>query len=122
MTAPYLRIFYVHSRSERITTTILGPGVSIGRFVDYYACITYTPFMGTTTIRVDTDTHAQLVELSNLAGDSLMATVRDAAEALRRQRFARQVAEELSRLRDDPEAWPDYLAETDVTSVADGLD
>ncbi len=78
--------------------------------------------MGTTTIRVDTDTHAQLVELSNLAGDSLMATVRDAAEALRRQRFARQVAEELSRLRNDPEAWPDYLAEADVTSVADGLD
>ena len=81
----------------------------------------YTVAMGTTTIRVDTDTHARLVELSESAGSSLMATVRDAAEALRRQRFAHQVATELAELREDPEAWSAYLAETDATSVSDGL-
>ena len=77
--------------------------------------------MSTTTIRVDTDTHAQLIELSELTGSSLMATVRDAAEALRRQRFAAQVAAELSAIRDDPEAWSSYLAEGDATTVTDGL-
>lgn len=97
------------------------PGASTDELVYRYACIMYTHLMGTTTIRVDTATHAQLVELSQLTGSSLMATVRDAAEALRRQRFAHQVTGELSQLRDDPEAWSDYVAEADATTVADGL-
>lgn len=77
--------------------------------------------MGTTTIRVDTDTHARLVELSKASGTSLIETVREAAEALRRQRFARQVAAELAELREDAAAWEGYLAEADSTSVSDGI-
>jgi hypothetical protein len=77
--------------------------------------------MGTTTIRVDTETHAHLVEMSKANGESLIETVRDAAEALRRQRFAYQVAAELADLRSDPEAWEDYLAEAGSSSVADGI-
>jgi len=77
--------------------------------------------MGTTTIRVDVDTHARLVQLSKATGGSLMDTVRDAAEALRRQQFALQVVSELSELRADPQAWEDYLAEADSTVVADGI-
>lgn len=77
--------------------------------------------MATTTIRVDTDTHSRLVELSEATGASLIETVRDAAEALRRQRFGRQVADELTGLRDDPDAWKEYLAEADSTSVTDGI-
>jgi len=77
--------------------------------------------MATTTIRVDTDTHARLLELSEATGASLIETVREAAEALRRQRFARQVAAELDQLRADPEAWEAYLAEAEATSVADGI-
>jgi hypothetical protein len=77
--------------------------------------------MGTTTIRVGTDTHARLLELSRATGASLIETVRDAAEALRRQRFAKQVAAELTELRSDPEAWKAYLAEADSTSVSDGV-
>lgn len=77
--------------------------------------------MGTTTIRVDTDTHARLVELSRATGSSLIETVRDAAEALRRQRFAHQVAAELAELRRDHPAWESYLAEGDSTSVPDGV-
>lgn len=50
-----------------------------------------------------------------------MATVRDAAEALRRQRFAYQVAGELVALRGDPAAWSAYLAEADVSSGTDGI-
>ena len=77
--------------------------------------------MGTTTIRADTDTHARLLALSQATGASLIETVRDAAEALRRQRFAHQVAAELAELREDPEAWQAYLAEADDTSVPDGI-
>ena len=77
--------------------------------------------MGTTTIRVDADTHARLLELSRATGTSLIETVRDATEALRRQRFAHQVAAELAELRNAPEAWKAYLAEADSTSVTDGV-
>lgn len=77
--------------------------------------------MATTTIRVDTETHARLLELSKASGNSLIDTVRDAAEALRRQRFAHQVGTELAELRQDSEAWTAYLAEADATSVADGV-
>lgn len=77
--------------------------------------------MGTTTIRVDTATHARLVAMSRATGASLIDTVRDATEALRRQRFGHQVADELAELQRDPERWADYLADADSTSVADGL-
>ncbi len=77
--------------------------------------------MATTTIRIDIDTHARLVELSDAAGASLIDTVRDAAEALRRQRFARRVTAEIAELRRDPEAWTSYLADAESTSVTDGL-
>lgn len=77
--------------------------------------------MATTTIRVDTDTHAQLLDLSRESGTSLIQTVREAAEALRRQRFAHQVAVELEDMRKDPEAWAAYLAEAERTSVNDGV-
>lgn len=77
--------------------------------------------MDTTTIRVDKQTHARLVELSKAGQASLIETVREAAEALRRQRFARQVADEFAALREDSEAWSAYLAEEEGTSVADGI-
>jgi hypothetical protein len=78
--------------------------------------------VATTTVRVDVRTHAKLVELSEASGSSLIETVRDAAEALRRQRFAHQVAEELSALREDRVAWAEYVAEAESTDVADGID
>ena len=76
--------------------------------------------MATTTIRVDEATHAQLLDLSKAAGASLIDTVREAAEALRRQRFAHQVADELAALRNDAEAWERYVAQSD-NAVGDGL-
>ncbi len=77
--------------------------------------------MATTTIRIDTDTHARLVELSDAVGASLIDTVRDAVEALRRQRFGRRVTAEMAELRSDPEAWASYLADAETTSVTDGV-
>lgn len=77
--------------------------------------------MGTTTIRVDSETHARLVELSKVRNASLIDTVRDATEALDRLQFARRVADELAELRKDPDAWAAYLAEGEATEVRDGL-
>jgi hypothetical protein len=77
--------------------------------------------VATTTIRVDTATHAKLIDLTKATGASLMETVRDAAEALRRQRFAQQVQREISDLRGDESGWADYMADAETTSVADGL-
>lgn len=77
--------------------------------------------MATTTVRVDVETHQLLADLSRASGATLQDTVRDAAEALRRQRFAHQVAEELAVLRRDEAAWADYLADADATAVADGV-
>ena len=78
--------------------------------------------METTTIRVDRDTHARLLNMSSESGDSLTETVRQAAEALRRLRFGLRVQEEYAALRSDPDAWADYLAEAESSHVADGVD
>ena len=48
--------------------------------------------------------------------------MREAAEALSRQRFGARVAEELDRLRDDPKAWEAYLSESEATTLPDGVD
>lgn len=77
--------------------------------------------MASTTIRVDTDTHAALLELSAESGSTLMDTVRHATDALRRQRFGEQVVRQLDELRADPAAWADYVAEAEATEVRDGL-
>ena len=78
--------------------------------------------MATTTIRVDRDTHARLLEMSRETGDSLTDTVRQAAEALRRLRFGLRVQEEYATLRRDPGAWAGYLAEVESSHLADGND
>ncbi len=76
--------------------------------------------MGTTTIRVDTETHAQLLALSKLSGASLVETVRAATKALRRQQFAKTVTEELEILREDPDNWNDYIANAEY-AASDGI-
>ena len=43
-----------------------------------------------------------------------------AAEALRRQRFAKRVAGELAALRNDTEAWEHYVAQADDSVGDDG--
>ncbi len=85
------------------------------------ACIMHARAMSTTTIRVDTDTHAQLAELAKAANTSLLQTVSAAAEALRRQRFAEDVKSRLAEMRADDDTWSRYLQDAEVTSVSDGV-
>ena len=77
--------------------------------------------MDTTTIRVDRATHARFLEMSKASGRSLTETLRDAAEALRRVRFAEQVQYELEALRQRPDDWAGYLTEAAATEVGDGV-
>ena len=46
----------------------------------------------------------------------------DAAYELWRQDFLRQLDEQLSVLRRDPNAWADYQSEAELTYVSDGID
>ena len=77
--------------------------------------------METTTIRVDRTTHARFLEMSKASGRSLTETLRDAAEALRRVRFAEQVQYELEALRERTDDWAGYLSEAATTEVGDGI-
>lgn len=77
--------------------------------------------MTSTTIRVDVTTRDTLADLAREQNATLGDTVRDAAEALRRARFARRTADAYARLRDDEHAWRSYEAEAESTSVGDGI-
>lgn len=77
--------------------------------------------MPTTTVRVDTETHALLNELSDAEGWSLVQTIRAAADALKRERIARDTARRIAELQADPKAWASYLAEGESTDVTDGV-
>lgn len=77
--------------------------------------------MQTTTVRVDRETHARFVEISKASGQSLVATMRDAAEALHRVRFGQAVQREYALLREHPSEWADYLIEASASEVADGI-
>lgn len=74
----------------------------------------------TTTIRVDRETHAALLKMSQATGRPLMETVKAATEALRRQAFADRVRAELEAMSSDE--LESYRAEVDTYPVGDGLD
>ena len=48
--------------------------------------------------------------------------VTDAARRLWRQDLRQRTDERLIEMQSDPEAWNDYLAEAEMTSVFDGID
>ncbi|WP_419925408.1 hypothetical protein [Candidatus Poriferisocius sp.] len=77
--------------------------------------------MDKTTIRVDVETRNRLAEMGRDTGSTIGETVREAAEALWRMRFACESMEKLEALRQDPDEWADYLAEAESTYVDDGI-
>ena len=70
----------------------------------------WTVVLATTTVRIDAKTHSQLVALGDEFGATLIEALRDATQALRLQRFAERVTNEMASLRND-RAWDDYLTE-----------
>jgi len=75
-----------------------------------------------TTIRVDRDTHRRLLDLSQSADLSLMEVLRRATAALEQQLFIAEAKSQMQRLRADPQAWADYLRDSLLTEVPDGVD
>jgi hypothetical protein len=76
---------------------------------------------GSTTIRVEMATRDLLSALAAARGTSIQEAARDAAEALRRQEFARAVRDRLAEMRADPDVWAEYLADAETTAVDDGI-
>ena len=74
-----------------------------------------------TTIRVDRDTHQRLLVFSQQQGLSLMEILRRATDALDRELFVGEARAQIDKLKADPQAWADYLHESSLTEVADGI-
>lgn len=74
-----------------------------------------------TTIRVDRATHQRLLTISTQQGFSLMEILRRATDALDRELFVGEARAQIEKLKADPQAWADYLHESLLTEVADGI-
>jgi predicted transcriptional regulator len=67
-----------------------------------------------TTIRVSTDQRDRLRKLAEQRDASMADTFDAALEALRRNQFYADMAEAEAKLRADPAAWAEYLAQRDA--------
>ena len=74
-----------------------------------------------TTIRVDRDTHQRLLAISTQQGFSLMEILRRATDALDRELFVGEARSQIEKLKADPQAWADYLRDSSLTEVSDGV-
>jgi predicted transcriptional regulator len=80
--------------------------------------------MASTTVRVSEHTHELLHKLAAATGEPLQKVLERAVEHYRRQQFYAEFNAAYERLRADPVAWEEELAERaewDAT-LADGLD
>ena len=72
-----------------------------------------------TTIRVRLDQRERLRQLADDGEATMSATLDDALEALRRDRFYRAMAEAEATLRAAPDRWAEYVAERNAWLDAD---
>jgi len=79
--------------------------------------------MGSTTVRIDRQTHQALKELAASTGNSMREVLALATESYRRQLFLEKLAEEFAALRADEETWEEELTERREweTTLGDGL-
>jgi predicted transcriptional regulator len=80
--------------------------------------------MASTTVRVSEQTHELLRQLAEATGEPLQKVLERAVENYRREQFFAEFNAAYERLRADPVAWEEELAERaewDAT-LADGLD
>jgi predicted DNA-binding protein len=84
--------------------------------------------MSTTTespnIRISAKSKATLRELAKSEGKSMQTVLDEALEQYRRDKFLDQVNEAYSRMRANPKAWKDELAERQLWegTLMDGLE
>jgi len=75
------------------------------------------------TVRINPESHRKLKSLAADMGESMPVVLEHAIEALRRQRFLEQAANDFARLRKDKKAWAEELAERKAwdKTLKDGL-
>ena len=80
--------------------------------------------MAATTVRVSEETREKLRELAHDEKESMQTVLSKAVESYRRQRFWDQHNAAYARLREDPEAWAEELAERKLweATLMDGLE
>ena len=80
--------------------------------------------MASTTIRVSEHTREQLRKLAEANGEPLQKVLERAVEHHRREQFFAELNAASARLKADPVAWEEELAERALweTTLADGLD
>jgi predicted transcriptional regulator len=76
------------------------------------------------TVRISPGTHTKLKELSELTGEPMTVVLERAIEVYRRERFLDACDQAYARLRADPKAWAEELAERKAWDAAlvDGLE
>ena len=77
-----------------------------------------------TNVRIQPETHAKLRQLAQEAGVSMPQVLDEAIDDLYRKRFLEECNRAYARLRANPKAWAEELAERKVWDVtlADGLE
>lgn len=70
--------------------------------------------MASTSFRVDRETHDKLKEIAEKENASLGRVIDDLITSYERAEFRRQMQEDFRKLREDPVAWAEYQAETDL--------
>lgn len=78
----------------------------------------------TTSIRIGRETHERLKEIARKENASLGRVIDDLITGYERAEFRRQMQEDFRKLREDPVAWAEYQAETDLwdQTAGDGLE
>lgn len=68
----------------------------------------------TTTIRVDRDTHARLMKLSEETRLAIVDIVRQSVAAFEHNHFAERIVAQLEAMRNDPDEWQSYVEECEM--------
>lgn len=76
------------------------------------------------TVRVTPGTHTKLKELSELTGEPMTVVLERAVDAYSRERFFDECDRAYARLKSDPKAWAEELAERELWDavLGDGLE
>ena len=75
------------------------------------------------TVRISPQSWGALRELATRLGEPMQLVLDRAVECFRREQFLREVNEGFARLKSDPDAWAEELAEREAwdATLADGL-
>jgi predicted transcriptional regulator len=89
-----------------------------------HSCAHTEAALMTTNVRIQRESHAKLRQLAREAGVSMPEILEQAIDDLYRKKFLEECNRAYARLRADPKAWAEELAERKLwdATLADGLE